>query len=260
MANQLFERVEEWDGRTVLDRDGNKIGKIEDIYFDNDTHQPEWARVRTGMFGMRDTIVPIVGASPAGDDIRVPFQKDQVKDAPNVDADADLSQAEEASLARHYGLEYSEARSDTGLPQGTGQGRRTGGKDVGHDTSGPNTDDAMTRSEEQLRVDKARRPSELVRLKKRVVTEQQQVTVPVQHEELRVEREPITDANRGQAMSGPDLSDEEHELTLTEEQVVVDKKVVPKERVRLDKDVTTEDKTVNEEVRKERIDVDRQAR
>jgi len=82
------------------------------------------------------------------------------------------------------------------------------------------------------------------------------MTVPVQREEARVSREPITEANRGAAMSGGDLTEEEHELTLSEEEVVVDKQVVPKERVRLDKDVVTEERQVSEEVRKENIEVD----
>jgi uncharacterized protein (TIGR02271 family) len=254
MANTLFQRVEEFDGRTVIDRDGNNIGKIADIYYDTETNEPEWALVKTGLFGMRDTIVPITSASVSGDAIAVPFDADHVKGAPNVSDDEDLSEAEEARLADYYGMHYSESRSQTGLPEG---GAGVGGRDVGRDTSGPTTDDAMTRSEEELRVDKARRPSELVRLRKHIVTENQQVTVPVQREELRVEREPITDANIGKAMDGPELSSEEHEMTLSEEQVVVDKKVVPKERVRLDKDVITEDETVTEDVRKERIDVDR---
>jgi uncharacterized protein (TIGR02271 family) len=254
MANTLFERVEDFDGRTVIDRDGNKIGKIADIYFDTDTNQPEWALVKTGLFGMRDTIVPITSATLSGDAIAVPFDAERVKGAPNVSDDEDLSESEEARLADYYGMNYSEARSETGLPQG---GAPAQSRDVGRDTSGPTTDDAMTRSEEELRVDKARRPSELVRLRKHIVTENQQITVPVEREELRVEREPITEANVGKAMDGPELSSEEHEMTLNEEQVVVDKKVVPKERVRLDKDVVTENETVNEELRKERIDVDR---
>jgi uncharacterized protein (TIGR02271 family) len=78
----------------------------------------------------------------------------------------------------------------------------------------------------------------------------------VQREEVRLEREPITDANRGAAMSGPDISEEEHEVTLHEERPVVQKETVPVERVRLDKDVVQEDVTVNEEVRKEQIDAD----
>ena len=114
----------------------------------------------------------------------------------------------------------------------------------------------MTRSEEQLRVGTMSRPSELVRLRKYVVTEDVTTTVPVEREVLRVEREPITEANVDDALSGPDLSSEEAELTLSEEQVVVDKKVVPVERVRLDKDVVTEQRQVDETVRKEQIEVD----
>jgi stress response protein YsnF len=125
--------------------------------------------------------------------VRLPYDKQQVKDAPTAEADGELSPEEEASLYRHYGLNYSEARSDSGLPQG--QGRDA----VGHDTSGPTTDDAMTRYEEELRVGKAQRESGRARLRKYVVTEQVQKTVPVQREEVRVEREPITDANVGDA-------------------------------------------------------------
>jgi uncharacterized protein (TIGR02271 family) len=89
-----------------------------------------------------------------------------------------------------------------------------------------------------------------------VVTETQQVRVPVQREEVRVEREPITDANRDAATSGPAISEEEHEVTLWEETPVVEKRAVPKERVRLDTDTVTEDRQVSEEVRKEHIEVD----
>jgi uncharacterized protein (TIGR02271 family) len=180
-----------------------------------------------------------------------------VKDAPRLDDDGELSQDEERLLSDHYGISYSEAPSDTGLPGAGGAPTPQQGRGpLGNDTSGPETDEAMTRSEEELRVDTARRPSSLVRLKKYITTEQVSVTVPVQKEKVRVEREPITEANVGAAMRGGDLTEEEHELTLTEEEVVVDKKVVPKERVRLDKDVVTEERPVTEEVRKEQIDVE----
>jgi uncharacterized protein (TIGR02271 family) len=89
-----------------------------------------------------------------------------------------------------------------------------------------------------------------------VTTEQQTVTVPVQREEVRVEREPITDANRGQATSGPAISEEEHEVTLHEETPVVEKRAVPKERVRLDTETVTDERQVSEEVRKEQIQVE----
>ena len=127
---------------------------------------------------------------------------------------------------------------------------------AGHDTSGPNTDDAMTRSEERLNVGTERVEAGTARLRKYVVTEQQTVTVPVSHDEVRVEREPITDANRGAATDGPQLSDEEHEVVLTEERPVVAKETVPVERVRLGTETVTEDREVTEDVRHEEIETD----
>jgi len=127
---------------------------------------------------------------------------------------------------------------------------------VGHDTSGPTTDDAMTRSEEQLRVGTEREQVGRARLRKYVVSEQQQMTVPVEREEVRLEREPITDANVGAAMSGPDISEEEHEVTLHAERPVVDTETVPVERVRLDKEKVADQETVGGEVRKEQIETD----
>jgi uncharacterized protein (TIGR02271 family) len=114
----------------------------------------------------------------------------------------------------------------------------------------------MTRSEEQLRVGTEREAAGRARLRKYVTTENVTKTVPVQREEVRLEREPITDANRGAALDGPDISEEEHEVILHEERPVVQKETVPVERVRLDKDVVQENVTVNEEVRKEHIEAD----
>ena len=114
----------------------------------------------------------------------------------------------------------------------------------------------MTLSEEELRVGKTEREAGRVRLKKYVVEDEVTQTVPVRREEVRVEREPITDANRGDAVDGPAISEEEHEVVLHAEEAVVDKQAVPKERVRLETDVTTDEETVSDTVRKERIDVD----
>ncbi len=256
-------------GGTLVDRSGDKIGKIDDIYEDTSTGRPEWALVNTGLFGSKSTFVPLQGADRDGDDVRVQYEKAQVKDAPSIDADGALSAEEEQGLYRHYGLDYDSG--DTGSGHGDGVGT-TGGVDsdrdrtdrdhdgdrdtVGHDTSGPTTDDAMTRSEEELRVGTASRETGRARLRKYVVTENVTQTVPVQREEVRVEREPITDANRGDAGSGPDISEEEHEVTLHAEEPVVDKRTVAKERVRMDKDTVTDEQTVSEDVRKEQIDTD----
>ena len=242
--------VAEWRGRSAVDGSGDKIGTIEEIYMDAETGKPEWLAVSTGLFGMKLSFIPIAEASEAGGAVRVPYDKAQVKDAPNAEPDGERSQTEEAALYRHYGLDYSEARSESGLPQG-------GGRDsVGHDVSGPTTDDAMTRSEEELRVGTASRERGRARLRKYVVTEQVQQTVPVQREEVRLEREPITDANVDAGTAGRDISEEEHEVVLHEEEVVTEKRAVPKERVRMDKQTVTEDQTVSEELRKEQIEAE----
>jgi uncharacterized protein (TIGR02271 family) len=243
-----MDTVRAWEGRTLVDRDGNRIGPIEAIYLDDRTGQPEWALVNTGLFGTKSSFVPLAQATQTGEEVAVPYDKQLVKDAPRIDPDQHLSEAEEQRLWRHYGLDYDR----------TTRRRPTGRDAVGRDTSGPTTDDAMTRSEEELQVGTQTREAGRARLRKHVVTETQQVTVPVQREELRVEREPITDANRDAAVSGPEISEEEHELTLREEEPVVEKRAVPRERVRLEKDTVTEERQVAEEVRKEQIQVDDQ--
>jgi uncharacterized protein (TIGR02271 family) len=134
----------------------------------------------------------------------------------------------------------------------TGDARGT----VGHDTSGPTTDDAMTLSEERLNVGTRSEEVGRARLRKYVVTENVTETVPVSHEEVRLEREPITDANVGSATDGPAISEEEHEVTLHAERPVVEKEAVPVERVRLDKTTVTEQTQVSEGLRKEEIELE----
>jgi len=237
-----------WIGREAVGEDGGKIGKVEEIYLDDETGQPEWLAIKTGMFGSKVSFAPLAGATADGESLRIPFSKEKVKDAPRVDADGHLEPDEEAELYAYYGRDdyTTDDRDTTGEAAGT----------VGRDVSGPETDDAMTRSEEEVRVDKTRHESGRVRLRKYIVTENVNMTVPVQREEVRVEREPITDANRDQAMAGGDLTEEEHEVTLHQEEVAVTKQVVPKERVRLDKEVVSEDRAVSEDVRKEQVEVE----
>ena len=261
MATTDTDRILRLRGQDLTDADGDKIGTIEEIYLDNETEAPEWALVKTGLFGSKSTFVPLRDAGEADGTLRVPFDKATVKDAPTMEPDGKLSQREESELYRYYGIEYSEARSDSGLPAGdTGSGTTSGQTDrddtVGHDVSGPTTDDAMTRSEEELTVGKTERESGRVRLRKYVVEDEVTQTVPVRREEVRVEREPITDANADAATDGPAISEEEHEVVLHEEQPVAEKRAVPKERVRLDKDVEVEDRTVSDTVRKEQVDID----
>jgi uncharacterized protein (TIGR02271 family) len=238
-----------WRGQALNDSNGDKIGTIEEIYLDADSGEPEWALVHTGLFGTKRNFVPLREASESDEGVRAPYTKDQVSDAPSIDPDGRLSQQEEAELYRHYGLDYSGDRSDSGLPEG-------GAGTTGRDTSGPTTDDAMTRSEEELHVGTEQRETGRARLRKYVVEDEVTQTVPVRREEVRIEREPITDGNAGSATDGPAISEEEHEVVLHEEQPVAEKRVVPKERVRMDKDVETSEEQVSDTVRQERIDVD----
>jgi uncharacterized protein (TIGR02271 family) len=241
-------------GRDAYDRSGDKIGKIGQLYFDDDTGQPAWMTVNTGFFGTSESFVPLEQADVEDDRVVVPFEKQKVKDAPTIDADQHISREEEQRLYEYYGLEYRGER--TGLEgERTGlEGERTGVE--GRDVSGPTTDTAMTRSEEHLEVGTRQQETGRARLRKYVVTEQENVTVPVRKERAVVETEPVTESNVGQAMSGPELSEEEHEVTLHEERPVVEKAAEPVERVRLGTEEVESQKTVSEEVRKERIEAE----
>jgi uncharacterized protein (TIGR02271 family) len=257
-------------GLTVTGPGGEKLGKVDGIYLDNDTQRPEWAAVKSGLFGSHVSLVPLATADLAGNQLRVPFDKGALESAPHHDPDRELSPQDEADLFTHYAIPYGgdSVTARTGGQQQYEGGRQqydggTGGQNqrrdkaegaVGHDTSGPTTDDAMTRSEERLRVGTETTEAGRVRLRKYVVTENVTQTVPVSHEEVRIEREPITDANVGNAVDGPAISEEEHEVTLHAERPVTQTEAVPVERVRLGKETVTEHEEVSGEVRKEEID------
>jgi len=232
----------EWRGRTMVSASGDPIGTIEAIFLDNDTGAPEWALVHTGMSGSSSTFVPLAQADSDGSSVVVPYEKAQVTDAPQLERDQELSQDDEAELYRFYGLGYGEGRSDSGLPEG--------------DRREQHTDDAMTRSEEQLRVGTEVREAGRARLRKQVVTEQVTESIPVRREVVRITREPITEATADPAHAGLELSTEEHEITLHEEVPVVKKEVVAVERIRLDTATGTDQEQISEQVRKEQIEVD----
>ena len=118
MPTPSVERARGWLGRIMVDRDSNKIGEVVDIYLDNETGRPEWAVVRTGLFGLRSSFVPLAEAREVGDELQVPHRRLQVKEAPNIEPDGQLSEAEEAELYRHYGLDYDTVTLDDGAPAG----------------------------------------------------------------------------------------------------------------------------------------------
>lgn len=247
-------------GGNVVDNDGDKIGNIGQIFLDDQSGRPEWVTVKTGLFGGGESFVPLRESEVVGNDVRVPYGKDKVKDAPRIsDSDGHLSEEEEGTLYRYYGMgadydSYDTTDTTDTTTAGYVDTDRTAG--AGHDTSGPDTDSAMTRSEEQVRVGTETRETGRARLRKYVVTENVTQTVPVSREEVRLEREPITEANRDQALSGGDITEEEHEVVLSEERPVVQKETVPVERVRVDKETVTEQQQVDETVRKEEIEFD----
>ncbi|WP_399142089.1 DUF2382 domain-containing protein [Streptomyces sp. NBUA17] len=265
----------------VYDGDGNKIGDAKHVFFDDMTGRPEWVSVKTGMLGSSESFVPVRDAALVQDHLEVPYGKDQVKGAPTVDVDAGghLSESEEHRLYDYYGINFdsvlSEAeRTDDGRwaagpgaagaagaagLAGTGRAGTAGGttgREDAWDRADMTDENAMTRSEEQMHIGVERRESGRARLRKYVVTEEVQQTVPVTHEEVRVVREPITDANRDEAMAGREISEAEHEVTLHAERPVVETETVPVERVRMTMEEHTENETVRGQVRKERIEAE----
>jgi uncharacterized protein (TIGR02271 family) len=232
-------------GATVYGSNDDKVGTVGQVYVDTETQRPLWLTVKTGLFGTAESFAPLEGASFDGDTVRLPFEKSFVKDAPRIADDGALSVEEEQSLYAYYGNSSATSTASSG-------DRTT---NTGYDTSGPTTDDAMTRSEERLHVGTETVQTGRARLRKHIVTEMETVTVPVSHEEVTLTREPITEANVGDAVAGPDLSEEEHEVVLTSERVVVGKETVPVERVALGTETVTEQQRVSEEVAHEEIEL-----
>ena len=234
-------------GRTAVDRNYSKIGTIDEVYVNDATAQPEWLAIKTGLFGTKLTFAPLSGALAQGDEVVVPYDADVVTEAPNADDLDHLSSDEVVALYDYYdrlGRTDASVETDDRPP-------RRGPQD---NTSGPQTDDAMTRSEDQLDVNKRTRQTGTARLRQWIETEDVEIRVPIRREKVRMVTEPITLANRDKVMGDSDLTAEEHEVVLSEYVVDVHKRVVPKERVRLETEIETDEVAVDDTVRKERID------
>ena len=240
----------DWSARAVIDSAGEKIGKVDEVYYATDDGSPEWLAVNTGLFGTKTSFVPTDGSRPKGEDVQVACTKDQVKDAPGVKPGEELSHSEERELWAHYGLDYG----DQGHSQGAVDTTTTSARGaVGRGVRALETNDAMTRSEEEVSVGTRRRDAGKARLRKYVVTEQVTVAVPVRKEMAVLETESVGD---GDSASGESVVDEDHAVVLSEEEVVVERKVVPKERVRLATKTVTTEQEVTEQVRRERFETE----
>jgi uncharacterized protein (TIGR02271 family) len=339
---QTQTQVRELMGMSVTDTHGAKVGTVKQVYLNDDSGAPEWVTVHTGWFGMRESFVPLSGARKAQDMLQVPYEKETIKGAPNVDADEHLSHAQIVDLYRHYGVRPPSGRrtqGGEGTAEGTAEGTTEGGMDRGMErgtdmgtsgdqrmagdkgasggtgmageraasdqgttgaqgrapsgmagTSGtagtpgaggaagtagaagmavhPERDKRgeplpaqpgapmteVTRSEERLRIDTERHESGRVHVRKWVETEMVERTIPVSHEEIKIDREPITDGKPGVQVT---LTEDDQEIILYEERPVVNKETVPVERVRIRTEQVQDEQTVRGELRRERVEVTR---
>jgi uncharacterized protein (TIGR02271 family) len=232
-------------GRDVYGHDHEKIGSVGQVYLADSTRKAEWATVRTGLFGMKESFVPLRGAQMESDALLLPIDKEQVKDAPRVDVDGRLTEAEAAQLYRYYGFT---GQQPTDQPAGQQAGQKAGQK-----TGQQGGQEEIVRHEERMRVGTEQVETGTFRVRKYVVTEDQDVTVPLSHEEIRVERTPIKDGERT-AGKGK-ISESDHEITLHAERPVVDTETVPVERVRVGTETVMDEQTVHGQVRKEKLEL-----
>jgi uncharacterized protein (TIGR02271 family) len=232
-ANSLY-------GQDVKDRSGSKIGNVGQIWADA-AGEPTWVSVKTGGMARKETMAPLDKARIGDGGLTVGYDKSTVKNAPVVDAGAEepLSESQLQQLFAHYNL-VPQAPREAPPPAARGQAPSAGGD--------------LIRSEERLRVGTESQPAGSVRLRKYVVTEDVHTTVPVEHDEVYVEREPIApgDARRTRA----DIGEAEQEMTLRAERPVVAKESVPVERVHLAKDEVVEEQPIDEQIRRERVEAD----
>ena len=226
-------------GAPVYSAEGEEIGTVEELFVDQATSRPEWIATGTGFLGTKRVLVPVVGAEIREGGLYVPYGKSQVKDTPDIDEDR-ISQEAERQLYAHYGLDYSEQRSETGLPEGASSTPPGGASEA-----------EVVRTEEELNVGKREVEAGTVRLRKWVETTPVEADVELQRETVRVEREPLD-----QPVGAGEIGEQEVEVPLRAEEAVVQKEAVAKERISLEKDVATEQATVSEEVRKERVEVE----
>ncbi|MGP5580986.1 DUF2382 domain-containing protein [Glutamicibacter arilaitensis] len=230
-------------GGTVVGPDGQKIGKFGQVFIDDRSGEPAWATVHTGFFGLSESFIPLSEAAIAGDTLSIPYDKQTVKDAPNIEPEGRLSEAEEQELYRYYSLAWDDADQaavQPGVPES--EARTEYSRDDVREPVAGGPEASMLRSEEQLHVGTENVETGKVRLRKHVVTEDVTRTVPASHEEVRLEREPVADAPAAGALGGELAEDE--------------KSTEPVERVSLEKEAVTEEERLKAELRKEQVETE----
>ena len=230
METFSLEQITGLRGTPVDASDGEQVGKVEEIFYDHDTGRPEWVGIGTGPLGTKRVLVPVAGARLDADRFTVPYTKEHVAGAPDIDDD-EISRDTEEELYAYFGVE------------------RGGAPAAGGTESEPSA--SVTRSEEQMVVGTQAAPAGRVRLRKWVETQPVTADVEVARETAHVDRQPID-----QPVADVELREEEIEVPLAAEEPVVGKRTVAKERVSVEKDVEVDRERVSGEVRKEHVDVD----
>ncbi|MGO9140112.1 MAG: YsnF/AvaK domain-containing protein [Streptosporangiaceae bacterium] len=271
-------QAEQLMGARVTGADGKVVGTVELVFNDDVDGTPAWARVRSGKAGR---FVPLRGSRVTPDGLAVPFDSQKIISGPEIAADRHMSAAQAEQLSRYYGLIVpAQGGPDSDTAAGTDKAGsdkagsdKAGGDKAGRtgtdmaagtrtDTAagtgsgmgGPADTDWLIRSEERVDLGKEMRESGRVRLHKYVDVEPVEQAVHVYHEEYEIERTPITPADQVSS----EIGEGQQEIILHEEQVFMRKEAVPVERVRLVTRRVAEDRTVRDEIRKERIELEDQ--
>ncbi|MDQ2849833.1 MAG: YsnF/AvaK domain-containing protein [Actinomycetota bacterium] len=237
-------------GQPLYDAHGSQVGLIGQVYVYPDSAAPQWVTVHTGAPSTMELFVPVAGATAVGMGLGVPYGMDTVLTAPRADGDTvALSPMHVARLYRHYGVVTSADHPHSGPTHDQDQ------QDNAAMTSGGG---GMTRSEEQLTIATETYPTETVRLRKHIITEEKTITVSVRREVFTLERAPVAEHDSESVGGGlkAEPSHLQYETVLHEEQIVVNKKMVPIERVTLFVDVVAEQREITEQVRKEQIETE----
>ncbi len=268
---------ERYEGYEVYDRNGEKIGKVDDLFVD-ENDQPEYLGVKMGFLGTKSTLIPweIASADEEGHRIEVSVEKGKAKDGPAFDDDREITPEYENEVRSYYGLQGMQGSEQQGAygeyygdePGHVGPGIREGDTETGEfrghseDDEGVNqsgTDDLededelrVQRSEEELKAGTREREAGALNVRKRVRTDREQVSVPTRHEEVSVERVPV----EGREASEAEIGDDEVSMPVVEEEVVTEKRPVVKEELRIRKDVVEDEEVVEEDVRREEVDVE----
>jgi uncharacterized protein (TIGR02271 family) len=264
-------------GYEVYDPTGSKIGKVDDLFVD-EGDQPEYIGVKMGLLGTRSTLIPWELVEVREDEGRIiaSLDKDRVKDGPAFNDDREITPEFENEVYSYYGLQQIGSTEDRGsyadYTSGTtgdaaGPGMAMGDTETGEfrehaaDDEGVNQsrgDDLadedelrVQRTEEELAAGTREREAGQLKVRKRVRTDREQIQVPTRHEEVSVERVPV----EGEA-SEAEIGEDEISVPVTEEEVVVEKRPVAKEEVRIRKDVVSDTETVEEDVRREEVEVE----